>query len=337
VGDAPEIDNRVLTPWIAVAIGAGGLLVGLVVVFMGSGTRGVFGAFIWFGLCGLVLMVGLAQIRMSRALRRLSRRTAAPSRPPRSRAAGWTPPPTLEVHEVGADATPRVPIPDGVAILMLWVFDHAMTGSLLFRLNQIGPVYFLRGGGALAMNVEDLPRMAFGRIDRMIEETEREVLDRLQRFRVKKRLGHYGLCSMVCTDSIWTFALDRMLERSRVVVVDLSDFETGRSGIAYELGLLFDRVRLDQVVFVTGPETDRAGLRELMREVWDTLAPESPNRRDGPVVATVASTTALVESNGADKQFSEGTKRDRELVAALVARAAATAPPRPLPPPSVPS
>jgi hypothetical protein len=220
---------------------------------------------------------------------------------------------------------------------MLWVFDHAMTGSLLFRLNQIGPVYFLRGGGALAMNVQDLPRMVFGRIDRMIEESEGEVLDRLQRFRLTKRLGHYALCSMACTDSIWTFALDRMLERTQVVVVDLSDFETGRRGIAYELGLLFDRVRLDQVVFVTGPETDRAGLRELMREAWDTLAPGSPNRHEGPVVATIAVTTALVESNGADNKFSEATKRERELVAALVARAAATAPPRPLPPPSVPS
>ena len=86
----------------------------------------------------------------------------------------WLPPPPLRVREVTIADVPSVPIPDGIAILFLWVFDRTVTGSLLHRLNQIGPVYFLRGGGILAYDITQAPRMAFGRIDGMIEETEEE-------------------------------------------------------------------------------------------------------------------------------------------------------------------
>ena len=300
------------------AVGAVGVLGGSLLV-----TRSVVGGLIVIALTGLCLMAGVAQLRMSRALRRLSdlRATTSP-RTPRARTADWTPPPPLETREIGVDDTPRVSIPTGLPILFLWVFDRTTTGSLLFRLNQIGPVYLLRGGGILAFDVTEVPRMVFGRIDRAIEETEAEVMQRLQRFRVSRRLGHYGLLTMACTDSVWTFALDRMVERCRVTVVDLSDLVPGRAGIAYEIGLLLDRVPLEHVVFVIGPDTDREALRDLLQAAWDTLAPDSPNRRTGRAVATMAITTSLVEDNGARDGFTAATTRDRELVAALVAEAA---------------
>ena len=280
-------------------------------------------------------MFGVGQIRMSRAIRRLSLlRAGAGPRPARSRTADWSPPPPLQVREITVADAPSVPIPEGIAILFLWVFDRTVTGSLLHRLNQIGPVYFLRGGGILAYDITQLPRTAFGRIDRMIEETEAEVMRRLRSFRVKRRLGYYSILTMACTDGVWTFALDRMLERCRVVVVDLSDFVVGRSGIAYEIGLLLDRVPLDRVVFVCGPETDRDGLSDLMKSAWDTLAPSSPNRSCERAVATMAVTTALVEDNGARPDaFSATTRAEREFIAALVAEASAKTPANPLPPP----
>jgi hypothetical protein len=310
---------RSATPWVAVVAGAVGVVGG---IFLIRGSP--VGALVVIALCGLLLMFGVAQIRMARALRRLSgRRAAAGPRPLRRRAADWSPPPPLELREIGVDDAPSLPIPADVPILFLWVFDRSTTGSLLHRLNQIGPVYLLRGGGILAFDLTELPRMVFGRIDRMIEEDEDEVMDRLRRFRVTHRLGSYSLCTMACTDSIWTFALDRMVERCDVVVVDLSDFVPGRAGIEYEIGLLLDRVPLDRVVFVAGPETDRDGLRQLVRAVWDTLATDSPNRGHDAAMATIAVTTSLVESNGASRGgFTDATKRDRELVAALVAEAA---------------
>ena len=284
----------------------------------------LFAAIILVAFSGLALMFGVGQIRMSRAIRRLSLlRAQAGPRPARARTADWSPPPPLHVREITVADTPALPIPDGIAILFLWVFDRTVTGSLLHRLNQIGPVYFLRGGGVLAFDVTQLPRMAFGRIDRMIQETPEEVMQRLRSFRVKRHLGYYSLLTMACTEGVWTFALDRMVERCDVVVVDLSDYTVGRIGIEYEIGLLLDRVPLDQVVFVCGPETDRDGLSTLMSSVWQTLAPASPNRRDERAVATLAVTTALVEDNGARPgTFSATTLAERELIAALVAEAA---------------
>ncbi len=296
----------------------------------------LLGSLVLIALSGLLLMFGVGQIRMSRAIRRLSLlRAQAGPRPARTRSADWSPPPPLHVREITVADAPAVPTPKGVAILFLWVFDRTVTGSLLHRLNQIGPVYFLRGGGVLAFDVTQLPRMAFGRIDRMIEETEEEVMQRLRSFRVSRRLGYYSLLTMACTEGVWTFALDRMLERCNVVVVDLSDYTVGRIGIEYEIGLLLDRVPLDQVVFVCGPETDRDGLSALMKSVWDTLAPSSPNRRHERVVATVAVTTALVEDNGArPDSFSATTRAEREFIAALVAEASAKGPSSQLPPPA---
>jgi hypothetical protein len=310
---------KVMNPWAVALTGALGVVGGLALT-----RASLLGALVVIAVSGLLLMVGIGQIRMSRAIRRLSALRAVPgTRPERTRAAGWSPPPPLEVREHTVADAPSVPIPTGIPILFLWVFDHTVTGSLLNRLNQIGPVYFLRGGGVLAYDVTQLPRMAFGRIDRMIEETEDEVRQRLRSFRVRRRLGYYSSLSMACTDAVWPYALDRMLERCRVVVVDLSDFVVGRSGITYEIGLLLDRVPLGHVVFVCGPDTDRDGLRNLLTSVWDTLAPSSPNRAAEPAVVTMAVTTALVEANDArSDEFTPTTMAERELVAALVAEAA---------------
>ena len=298
-------------------------------------TQSPLGALVWIAICGLAFMVGVGQIRMTRAMRRLSRTSVASGpRPPRVRSIDWSPPPPLELRELTTESAPTVAPSEGISILFLWVFDRTATMSLLHRLNQIGPVYFLRGGGMLAFDVADLPRMTFGRIDRMIEETEDEVMQRLRSFRVRRRLGYYSLLTMVCADSVWTFALDRMLERSRIVVVDLSDFVAGRSGIVYEIGLLLDRVPLEQVIFVCGPQTDRDALRTLMESIWDALAMTSPNRHGERAVATLAVTTSLVEDNGVGSgTFSPTTLAEREFIAALVGDAAARAAPKPLPPP----
>lgn len=292
---------------------------------------------------GLVLLImaaviatpSLARLRMERALARLSRLSGTPPvRTPRRRAADWTAPPPLTVRTVDAAHAPSVTAADGLATLFLWVFDEVATNSLLNRVNRIGPVYLLRGGGMLANDLTELPRMAFGRIDRMIEETEDEVRRKLAAFRVQQRLGYYRPCTLVCTDAVWTFALDRMLERCPVVVVDLSDFRPERAGITYEIGVLLDRVDLRRVVFVSGPGTDLTALRQLMDDVWSTLAPNSPNRAlDRPTV-TIAITTALVEENDASPGgYRTETHRDRELVASLIGAAAQQAPHLPLPPP----
>ena len=309
-------------------------MVGLVafsLVFVALGLtmvrRSPLGALAWSALSLLPMMYGIAQLRMSRAMRRLSSNDRLRTPPaPRGRPTGWLPPPTLEIREEHPAAQSPFEGQQPVPILFLWVFDVTTTGSLLHRLNQLGPVYFLRGGGVLAFDVAQLPRMAFGRIDKMIEESEDEVLARLRSFRVRRRLGYYSLLSMACTDSVWTFALDRMLAEVRVVVVDLSDFEAGRAGISYEIGLLFDRVPLDNVVFVAGPSTDRAALAGVMHTAWDCLAMNSPNRTTGGsvVTVTVAVTTALVEANGANPDdFTAATRAEREFIAGLVVRAAA--------------
>lgn len=295
-------------------------LVGLIFVLIGVG----------------IILLGLAQLRIARAVRRFATAAAAelPPRPPRVRPAGWNDPGPLAIRELGVADTPSAAVPQGVSTLFLWVFDRVTTGSLLYRIGRIGPVYSLRGGGTLLGSITDVARMTVGKIDRFIEQSEEEVLARLATFRVRRWFGYYAQFSMLCTDEIWTFALDRMLERCRVVVVDLTDFTAGRAGIAYEIGLLLDRVPLAQTVFVGGPDTDLVAFRALVGAVWDTLAVDSPNR-NGPAELRIALTTSLPELATSKKGYGETTISELELVARLVGQASANSPAKPLPPPRV--
>ena len=90
---------------------------------------------------------------------------------------------TLVDHRLTKRATIDARIPRGLSTLFLWVFDASPTMSLMRRLARVGPVYLLRGGGLLVDDLMHGPRMAFGKIDRFIEESEAEVLQRIETFR----------------------------------------------------------------------------------------------------------------------------------------------------------
>ena len=311
--------SRSLHPLGLVVFGLVGVIAGLV----GTVLRGV-GGLAFVAMFGFLTVVGLAQFRMSRAMKRASRQASVTPKPQRTRPDHWLPAEPLSFLEIGPDDSPQAPDPIDLATLFLWVFDDAATMSLLNRMNRIGPVHLLRGGGMLTYEVTDLPKMAFGRIDRFIEESEDEVRARIAGFRVRRRLGYYSTLSMVCSDGVWQFAFDRMLERCQVVVVDLSDFTAGRAGIAYEIGVLLDRVPLDQVVFVCGPQTDRPAFKALVESVWDTLAMGSPNRGPKPPEVRLAITTSLPETGDAtaSKTYTETTRAELDLVVRLVAESA---------------
>ncbi len=266
----------------------------------------------------LPAMLGVAGLRMRRALRRARRLQIARPIVDKQRVAvpGAPLPRPLVVTEYAVDdgAAP-LPRPGGpaIAMLFLWVFDDAATMSVVDRARRVGPVHMLRGGGMLVLDLADLPRMVFGRIDRFVEETDAEVVARIAGFRERTVLGYHPIHSMVCSDNVWKFALDRLLERTSVVVVDLSDFTAGRAGIAYEIGLLLDRVPLSRIVFVAGPETDRAALEATFGVAWAGLAADSPNRDAATGGVRLAVTAELDELSDKRADAARRPRREAEL------------------------
>ena len=288
----------------------------------------------------LLMLAAIAQARISHALRKLASKRSSTSgtRIDVDRVPAAVPPGPLTIveHRV-ADGAASAPIPRGVSTLFLWVFDVAQTMSLLRRLARVGPVYLLRGGGALVDDLLHAPRMAFGRIDRFIEESQAEVLEKMAGFRGRKRnyLGNYPTFSMTCDDDVWKFAFSCLLERAKVVVIDLSDFTPGHAGIEYELGAVLDRVSLGRVIFVTGPQTDRSGFDAAVHRLWSTLPETSPNYSTDQATMHLAITNSLDASSHADSQRRVMPMQDRELdlVLGLVGEAMLHLPPDLLPAP----
>jgi hypothetical protein len=295
----------------------------------------------------LLILAGIAHARISRALRRLAstRQSVTGVRTDADRVPAEVPPGPLTIveHRLADGPTLESHTPRGVSTLFLWVFDVAQTMPLLRRLARVGPVYLLRGGGALIDDLLHAPRMAFGKIDRFIEESETEVIQRMATFRDRKRnfLGNYPTFSMTCGDDVWKFAFSRLLEQAKVVVIDLSDFTPGHAGIEYELGVVLDRVPLALVIFVAGPQTDRAAFDATMHRLWSTLPETSPNHSADEATMHLAVTTSLDVSERDDSDRRVVTIQDRELdmIVGLVGDAMlqlppeVPAPPRPLPPP----
>jgi hypothetical protein len=286
------------------------------------------------------MLAGIAHARIAHALRRPAskNRAARVARTDPDRVPAAVPPGPLTIveHRV-TEAALEPPTPRGVSTLFLWAFDEAQTMSLLRRLARVGPVYLLRGGGALIDDLLHAPRMAFGKIDRFIEESETEVLQRTATFRGRNRnfLRNYPTFSMTCGDGVWKFAFSCLLERAKVVVIDLSDFTPRHAGIEYELGAILDRVPIARVVFVTGPQTDRAVFDAMVHRLWSTMPETSPNYSADPATTHLAVTTTLDTSPHADRERRLMPIQDRELdmVVGLVGEAMLHVPPELLAPP----
>lgn len=216
-------------------------------------------------------------------------------------------------------------------MLLLWVFEMDPNRMLIDLARQLGPVYHLCGGGALASR--GLLTAAFGSKHDQIEETPDEVLARLGEFSEKRRFLRYPVNSMLCGDGTWTFALDHLLQRAKAVLMDLTEFSGTHAGCEYELGLLIDRVDLGRVVLVTGPDTDDQALDRALRLAWSTMAPSSPNRRPeaGQLVIARANEfeNRIIKADSDEDKRRERIQKSeehglRKLVRAAADRATAT-------------
>jgi hypothetical protein len=119
---------------------------------------------------------------------------------------------------------------------------------------------------------------------------------------------------MLCTDSTWKFALDALLERAEVVVMDLTGFGGDNRGATYELQRLVDTTDLRRVVLITGPETD--ALDDVLGSAWSTMAGDSPNLDPSAGPLVIARLDQLEE----DAVSLDGSDESRRALAEMTAR-----------------
>ncbi len=223
---------------------------------------------------GLLLLMSTSQLVLAAAQRRARDSLPTPEpKPPRTVDPLAPPPPPfrselIDLRDVpSTDHVPFATVTTATPVLFLWVFAPNPNGELIDEVRRrFGPVEMLQAGGQLVTDLAEMPSVLFGRADQHIEESEAEVLARIAGFKRRRvglpipdgyggRMEWWSSNTMLCSDGVWQFALDRLVERNEVFVMDLTDFSAEHAGCEYEIGVLLDRVPARRCRSVIGLET----------------------------------------------------------------------------------
>jgi hypothetical protein len=103
--------------------------------------------------------------------------------------------------------------------------------------------------------------------------------------RVWDRYGSYPASRYLCHGTIWKAAVDELLRRVDLVVLDLSGFGPKNRGTEYELQRVIDCYPVERIVFLADPRSDKKFLNEQIRVSWQRMAAGSPNSGTRPKTA----------------------------------------------------
>jgi hypothetical protein len=86
------------------------------------------------------------------------------------------------------------------------------------------------------------------------------------RVMVRDRYGAYPMRSILCANSTWRAAVDRLLDTADLVVLDLSGYTDRRAGTRYELQRVLDRVPAERLIMLADPKSKNKILEEAIAD-----------------------------------------------------------------------
>ncbi len=131
---------------------------------------------------------------------------------------------------------------------------------VIVAIFAVGPMFFAIWRGFLKS-----PEQAFARVDRVQHATLGLESD-------------FPGAALFCFDDVWQPAVRRMFSVADAVLMDLRGFSAQRQGCAYEIGELVDYFPVDRLLFLVDSSTPRELFYGLVRQRWDHMRSDSPNR-----------------------------------------------------------
>ena len=125
--------------------------------------------------------------------------------------------------------------------------------------------------------------------------------------KVSDRYGSYPVRAMLCHETFWKSAVDVLLERADLVVIDLHGYHWNNTGTAYELQRVIDRFSIERCLVLAAGNSDTAFLEAQVQRAWSQMARGSPNEGSIPREVLMA------------QQWS-GTSEQSRALAALIQR-----------------
>lgn len=136
-----------------------------------------------------------------------------------------------------------------------------------------------------------------------------------KRIRVHDRYGSYPIRPLLCQGSFWKAAVDMLLDRVDLVVLDLSGLNERNAGVLYELQRVVDRVPIEHVVFLIDQRSKKRFITNEILATWRNMADGSPNAVPTPKIALVVVTDYIARS-----QSQQGQGQVNSVQVKLVAR-----------------
>jgi hypothetical protein len=133
--------------------------------------------------------------------------------------------------------------------------------------------------------------------------------------RVRDRYGSYPIRAVLCHGTFWRQAVDELLARVDLAVVDLSGYTDKNAGTRYEVQRVIDRMPIERVVFLADQRSKTRFLHSELDVAWSQMAAGSPNEGIAPRTAIVAVTDDFRTTSQQNQQGGTDTVQVR-----LVAR-----------------
>jgi hypothetical protein len=160
----------------------------------------------------------------------------------------------------------RGPVGRPPTLLVLRVFQHDAQVQDLFdhvieRWRLSGNTVLIAGTDLAdrTLDAEDIFAFLGGTLGQRFIQTPADVAPRLAAFDlVADADGRFRVNECYCHDTTWQHALQALVQRSDVVLMDLRGFQAHNAGCRHELATLAQSARALRVIVLTDEQTDRA-------------------------------------------------------------------------------
>ena len=188
-------------------------------------------------------------------------------------------------------------------IIYLRVFENRARARTFARgaWREFGPVFLLRSAAAIGPAELRRARRSGG-LDQLLVRSRDQLLAELDAAPAAPdgpgwrrldtiaggsvltfdRFGGYPVHAPMCHGEFWRDALDELLARADLVVLDLAGYRQRFAGTQFELQRLVDRVPVERVLLLADPKSNRRFLTAQVEEAWARMAADSPNAGPGP-------------------------------------------------------
>jgi hypothetical protein len=186
------------------------------------------------------------------------------------------------IRRGAAEAERLYPYQPPLNLLALRVFGSPNLSDFLNLSDMwqwIGTRQLLDGPDTAGRKAKDLLNYLAGRIGRSIVWDTTELREAFGAFSTRAdRMLRFPVNSIQCANATWKEALQHLLDRADVVVMDLSSLSEQNRGVAYELGKLVNEIPLSRVVLLFDESTDLNVLKDILARAAEAMTADSPNR-----------------------------------------------------------